>query len=212
MSLANYSDLQSGVLSWLNRDSTNTPVTDFIALGEAELNSRVRVRQNTTTTTLTLSSGSSSVSLPSDFLEDIELNYAASSDLLNKWPHEDIDRSIGDTTTDKPVGYVITGSTIQFNCVSDATYTLTLRYYEKWDIAADSTNWLLTNHPDAYLFGALAEANAWLGDMGQAQYCIGRRDAAIQRALTADSRTRGGTLRMDAALVRPAGWNILTDR
>lgn len=212
MALANYSDLQASILSWLNRDQSSIPVADFITMAEAELNARVRVRQNMTTATLSLTAGASSVSLPDDFLEEVELNYADYTDTLDRTPFNDIDRARGSGITNRPVGYAINGSTILFDCTADATYSLTLRYYEAWDIEADATNWLLTNHPDCYLFGALLEANAWLGDMNQAQYCRDRRDSAVQRAVTADSRTKGGTLRTDAFLLRPGRYNILTDR
>jgi hypothetical protein len=211
VSLANYSDLQASVLSWLNRDSAGIPVTDFISIAEAELNSKVRVRQNTTTTTLTLAQGGYTVSLPSDFLEDVELNYEDLTEPLNRASFNDVDYLLGNAQTGRPELYAFAGSVITFEKLADQAYDYTLRYYRKWDIAVEDTNWLLSNHPDAYLFGALLEANAWLGDMNQANYCRERRDAAVLRALTADSRTRGGTLKVDAALVRPGRYNILTD-
>lgn len=210
MALANYSDLQASVSAWLNRNDTGIPVTDFIAIAEAELNSRVRVRQNTTTTDLTLAQGGYTVTLPSDFLEDVELNWSDLTEPLNKASFNEVDYLLGDAQTGRPTMYAFAGTTIVFEKLADAAYQVTLRYYRKWDIAVESTNWLLSNAPDAYLFGALTEANAWLGDMNQAEYCRNRRDTAIQRVLTADSRTRGGVLRTDAALLRPASFNIVT--
>jgi hypothetical protein len=213
MSLANYADLQSAVSSWVNRsDITSSQLQDFIRIAESEINSRVRVRNNMTTATLSLTAGNNYVSLPSDFLEEVELNYAASTDSLVRAPYQDIDLARGDTTARKPSLYAINGGQINFDSASDATYSLTLRYFEKWDIATDSTNWLLTNHPDVYLFGTLAEVNQWLGDEAAARFALTRRDAAIDRVLAADGRGRGSVLRVDAALAVAGRYNILTDR
>ena len=210
MALGTYAELQASVSQWLNRNDTNIPVTDFIDMGEADLNSRVRVRQNMTTATLSLVAGASSVALPLDFLEEIELNYV-SGDSLDRASFNDLDFAAATGTTGKPNQYAIAGTTIQFNCAANATYSLLLRYYEAWDISGDLTNWLLTTHPDAYLYGALYEANSWLGDTGQAEACRARRDAAVMRAMMADSRTRGGVLRVDDALIGGGIYNIDTD-
>jgi hypothetical protein len=210
LALATYTDLQASVASWLNRNDTNIPITDFIDLAEADLNSRVRVRQNMTTATLSLTVGTSSVALPADLLEEIELNYS-SGDELNRASFNDLDFAAATGESGKPNQYAIAGTTIQFNCAANETFSLLLRYYEAWDVATDGTNWLLLNHPDAYLFGALYEANSWLGDAGQAEMCRGRRDGAVIRAMMADSRTRGGVLRVDDALVGGGSYNINTD-
>ena len=213
MALANNGDLQSAVQSWMNRNESGftAMIPDFIALAEAELNSRVRVRQNMTTAALTLVAWNDYVALPTDFLEDVELNYTISAQLLLKASYNDIDRIRGEAVAGQPSLYAINGTNINFERDADASYALTLRYYEAWAIATDSTNWLLTTHPDAYLFGALAEAHGWLGDANAAQWARGKMEAAIQRALTADSRTRGAPLRVDAALLRRSSYNILTD-
>jgi hypothetical protein len=210
LSLATFTELQTAVQSWLNRNVSQLPITDFIDLAEAEATSRVRVRQNMTTAALSLVAGNNYVALPVDCLEEVELNWADSTDPLIRASYNDIDFSRGDTGSRKPVSYAINGSNINFDSVSDGTYSLTLRYYEAWDLATDGTNWLLLSHPDVYLFGALAEANAWLGDTGQAEYSRGRREAAIQRALLADSRTKGAVLRVDSGLVRNGAFDITT--
>lgn len=210
MALATYTELQAAVQSWLNRNDSQLPITDFIELAEAEANSRVRVKQNMTTATLSLVAGNNYVALPADCLEEVELNWADSTDQLNRVSYNDLDYARGAGNSGRPLAYAINGTNINFNCTADATYSLTLRYYEAWDLVGDSTNWLLLNHPDVYLFGALAEANAWLGDTGQAEYSRGRRESAIQRALLADSRTKGAVLRSDAALLRSGPFNITT--
>ena len=211
MALANYSDLRTAVASWVKRSDLATEIVDFIALAEAELNRRVRIRQNMTTASLSLTAGAASVSLPAGFLEDIELNYADTAEAINRAPFGMIDFSnTSDSVAGRPTAYAITTDSIIFDTEADQTYSLLLRYYTRWQIATDSTNWLLINAPDCYLFGAIAEAGMWTRDAEMAQMGAARMNAAIERVLTADSRTKSGTLRVDPALVARGRFNIDT--
>ena len=195
----------------MKRDDLSTQIPDFISLAEAELNRRVRIRQNMTTSTLSLVAGSSSVSLPTGFMEEVELNYADSSCELNRAPFDKIDfENTTDSTSLRPAWYAITSDSIIFETEADQTYSLTLRYYRAWQIAADATNWLLTNHPDSYLFGALGEAAMWTRDPELMQLSLPRRDAAIQAALLADARNKRPVRTVDSALVGAGRFNIIT--
>ena len=42
MALANYSDLQSSIADWLNRDDLTTVIKDFVALAETQMNRTIR--------------------------------------------------------------------------------------------------------------------------------------------------------------------------
>lgn len=202
MALSTYSDLQTAVGEWLAKSNLSTRAPDFIRLAEAHLNRVVRIRQNMTTTSLTLTQGSASVSLPTGFLEEIELNYADEQYELNRAPFDKIDfENTSDSVSFRPAWYAITSDSIIFETEADQTYALTLRYYRAWDIATDTTNWLLTNAPDAYLFGSLAEAADYQRDYQAYAKYIARRDAAIQSILNTDARNKRAVLTHDPALV-----------
>lgn len=201
MALANYTDLKAAVASWIVRTDLTTQIPDFIRLYESDANRRIRIRQNMTSVPLTLAQGASSVALPSDFLEEIELNYNDTPESLTRATFDTIDRlQTTDSGSGRPMLYAITGSTITFELEADADYTLNLRYYEKWDIETDTTNWLLTNAPDAYLFGSVAEAAMYVADANLLQIAIQRRDAATDWVLKSDSRTKSARLMVDPAL------------
>jgi hypothetical protein len=205
MALSNYTELKAAVASWIVRTDLTTQIPDFISLYEADANRRIRIRQNMTTAQLSLVAGTASVALPNDFLEDVELNYDDTAEALSRSSFDLIDRyQTTDSSASRPALYAITGSTITFETEADATYTLNLRYYKKWNIAVDTTNWLLSNAPDAYLFGSVAEAAMYLHDDRLLQVGISRRDAATDWVLKADSRTKSSPLVVDAAL-RSAG-------
>jgi hypothetical protein len=207
MALANYSDLQAAVSEWLAKSNLSSRASDFIALAEAELNRRVRINQNMNTTTLTLAAGAAYVDLPSTFLEEIELNWADYSAALNRAPFDRIDFSnTSDSIAGRPTQYAVTSDAIIFDTEADQSYSLLLRFYQKWRIATDSTNWLLTNAPDAYLFGSLAEASMYLhDDVGLAKYSA-RFNRSIEAVTLADSRNKKAILTVDPALQCIGNW------
>jgi hypothetical protein len=201
MAISNYTELQAAVATWITRSDQTANIPDFIKLYEADANRRIRIRQNMTTTQLTLTSGSASVNLPTGFLEEIELNYNDTSDVLTRGSFNDIDRNqTTDSQPARPAWYAITSSAITFETEADQTYTLNLRYYTKWDIATDTTNWLLTNAPDAYLFGSIAEAAMLIRDTELLTIAVQRRDAATDWVLRSDSRTKSSRLMVDRGL------------
>lgn len=99
--------------------------------------------------------------LPSDFLEmrTIEitgdsggqLEYLTPGDLRNRY------RASG---TGVPKYFTIIGTTIEFAPAPAGSYTMEMVYYKAIPALSDSntTNWMLTNNPDAYLYGSLLEA------------------------------------------------------
>jgi len=44
MALTTYSELKTSIADWLNRSDLTTQIADFIALTEADFNSKLRVR------------------------------------------------------------------------------------------------------------------------------------------------------------------------
>ena len=55
-----------------------------------------------------------------------------------------------------------------------------------------SLNWLFTNHPDAYLFGSLAEAYAMLKDFETAAVWGARRDGVFSEINILNFNEPGG--------------------
>ena len=92
MSLNNYTELQAAVASWLTRTDQTANIPDFIRLYEADANRRIRIRANQSTEQVTLSQGNALAVLPSDFLEEVELNYDDTSIALTKMSFDDLDR------------------------------------------------------------------------------------------------------------------------
>jgi len=162
MALTNYTTLQAALISALHRSDLATVVPDFITLAEDKLNKRLRIRAMENRVTASVSS--EYVALPTGFLamRNFQINSSPRQRLEYATP-EYLDAAYPDPTdTDTPLFYTFVGGQIQLAPVPDTTYTAEMDYYKAWDIATDSTNWLLTNAPRCYYYGALMEAAAYL--------------------------------------------------
>ncbi len=166
MAIATYSDLQTSVANWLKRSDLTSIIPDFITLAEARIARDLRLRRQVTNTTLSTVAGTQTVTLPSDFLEmeNITLTNTTPPAALSVVTPEIMDRKFPNGyVTGQPVVYAIVGDAIQFGPTPDAVYTVSLDYYQRFAaLSTTPTNWLLTNHPGVYLFGALAEGAPYL--------------------------------------------------
>jgi hypothetical protein len=83
--------------------------------------------------------------------------------------------------------------------IPDSTYTAELIYYAKLSklSASTSTNWLLAQAPDVYLYGALLQAAPYLQDDARIQVWVSLYERGLQDLQVADDRgaTSGGSLK-----------------
>lgn len=99
--------------------------------------------------------------LPSDFykMRSIRILGDSGGSLEYATPDE-INTKYKDSDTRVPKFYTIIGTTIQFAPSPAGSYTMEMVYYKAIPALSSSntTNWMLTNNPDAYLYGSLMEA------------------------------------------------------
>jgi len=191
MAISTFAELKTSIASWLARDDLTSFIPDFITLFEAAANRRLRVRSMETSTTLAPTSGVAT--LPTDYLlyrrvtwlgsRKIELQYAHPSWLPGAYPL---------SQSGVPKVFTIEGSSLKVMPISDTN--IDFDYYKKIPALSDSatTNWLLTAHPDAYLFGSLVEANAFTVMPEHAVLWKARRDEAFDEIERLDVKTKGG--------------------
>jgi hypothetical protein len=191
MAITTYSELKSAILDWMARsDFSTSQVEDTITLFEAVANRRLRVRQMEAEDTLTTTDGEDT--LPTDYLTWRSLTYEA--DVAGELEYVDpkwLRASYPSTDSGTPQFFTIEGETLTVRPVDDTT-DLTLRYYQKVPAlsSGNDTNWLLTAHPDLYLFGSLVEANAFTQDE-KALIWKARRDEIFQEIEMLHTKTRG---------------------
>jgi hypothetical protein len=163
MAITTYAELQTAIGTWLDRTIAN--VTDHIALFEAQVNRRLMVRPQTTSTTITMSNGSGS--LPSDYLEWKRVTWSGSPTRELDYVTPSFLSSVNASSSQAdPAYFTIEGSNIKVGPLSDTS--LDLLYSQKVPALSVSatTNWLLTAHPDAYLFGSLTMVATQTDDEG----------------------------------------------
>jgi hypothetical protein len=189
MALTTYAELQTAVASWLARSDLTATIPDFVTLAEAHFNRVLRVRQMETSTTLTPSSGSAT--LPTDFLAYRRVTWASDTTRELEYVHPSyLSAAYPDSAEGTPAQFTIEGSTLKVRPVSDTS--ITFDYFQKIPALSGTVNWLFTAHPDAYLFGTLAEARAYARNMDQFSMWVQRRDEALQEVRGVDFLNRGG--------------------
>ncbi len=164
MALTTYSELQGAIADWMARSDISGPrINDCIAMFEAAANRRLRVRQMQTAEGIATVDGIGA--LPTGYLTWTEVAWLA--DPVRVLAYADAnwaDTAIG-SVAGTPSYFYIQGESIYIYPQDDSS-EISLAYYTKIPALADSapTNWLLSAHPDVYLFGSLVEACGYTMD------------------------------------------------
>lgn len=173
MALSTYAGLKASIASWLARSDLTTPIPDFITLAHKalmrDLRGHLRLQKRDTAFSVT----GEYVPVPSDFLELVSIRLTSTDpDYELAFLPEASMTSYYGTGSGIPKFVSLVGSTsggaesFRFAPAPDATYTATVEYFATLPaMSADiDTNWILTDHPQLYLYGSLLQAAAYIGD------------------------------------------------
>ena len=120
--------------------------------------------------------------VPTDFwrVMRFSLNTSPSQALEYLSPEEMAQKRQTLGASGRPIYYSVIGGNFEFLPTPGSSYTGLLVYQAAIPaLASNATNWLLDDHPDIYLYAALAEVHSWAQDEEQAMIW----DARLQRAL-----------------------------
>lgn len=199
MAISTYAELQDAVTVWLNKPDVEQSVTSLISLTEADLNRRLRHWKMTKRSVAEIDSQYSV--LPSDYLETIRFSIVGDkTTALDLISHNDLlDRKHG-MTSGRPQYYAVTGEQFEFLPAPDATYNAELVYFAELETLSDenTSNWLLSDAPDVYLYGTLAHSAPFLGEDARIQVWSSLYEAALAGLNRASDTARysGTGLRM----------------
>tara|TARA_Y100000992_G_scaffold271934_1_gene213166 strand:+ start:222 stop:842 length:621 start_codon:yes stop_codon:yes gene_type:complete len=165
MALTNYSELQTSIAEFLNRDDLTAKIPDFIVLAEAQMNAELRHWRMEKRATASLDSQYTAV--PDDFIQPVRFSIIGSTiSSLSQTDSKTITdlRTANNNPSGRPTEYTILDGSIEVYPIPDTTYTLELLYYEKLDAlnSGNTTNWVLTTYPNAYLYGSLLHSAPYL--------------------------------------------------
>lgn len=194
MAIIDYSTLQSSIANWLARADLTNVIPDFIQLAEARINRDLRVRKMQKTLygvsasrKITLPADyAGMVSFKAADTSDLEIEglfldgdfFLDGSELLDGENFVEPVSALFETFPQSPVAsppYVSSaGVPIAYNVIGDqivlvggrAACVYAMTYWSKIEALSDANqqNWLLSEEPGIYLYGALTEASPYLKD------------------------------------------------
>lgn len=167
--VANLNELKAAISDWVLRPEIEPSLGTFIRLAEADMDRSVRHWRMEKRSTATANSGVRYVSLPSDWVEAVRLSVTVAGverrlELATD-PAMIEARSRG-YASGVPTHYLITGGELELFPTPADNYQIEMLYRARVPALTDAapTNWLLTEAPDAYLYGALTRVADFVGD------------------------------------------------
>jgi len=211
MPLDNFSNLKASIKRRSKRnDVTDADLTDYIAQCESEfynnMTAPLRIRAMEARATASTTTTSRFLELPDLFLQmrRLKLNdpFGGSSgdtDLRYYTPEQMPLRGLSGV----PCFFTIT-TQLEFDATPDQVYTVDMQYVKKLPALDDTntTNAILTDSPNVYLFGSLWALFQEFQEADLATYYYGNFIQAIQGANAADQAGRYGP----APVIRKEGY------
>lgn len=172
MSITTFTELNSAIGDFLNRDDLTATIPSFISLAKADMDRKIRHWRQEVRSVISLDG--QYVDLPDDFLEVIRIHSTASEtqqlELIPQWELLDRKRK-SSNVAGEPTYYAITAGKLEVFPAPDEAYAAEIYYIGRVAALSDSVadNWILTYHPDVYLYGALMHSSMYLKDDARLQ-------------------------------------------
>lgn len=188
MTLSSYSDITTAVASWLNKSgdvSVTGNAADFVRLAESRIRDDLKTQaQENGNTAFSLSAEFTLLSTITTQFVKLQRIYltASPNNPLAYYAPDQLITNYPSTAPGQPKAYTIINASIQVRPIPDSTYNAEVDYIKFFDpLATTATNALLTDSPDVYLFGALAEVAAFLGSDKWMGIWDSRYQSAVKR-------------------------------
>jgi hypothetical protein len=166
MSLSTYAELKAAAADWLNRQDMASVIADSVTLFEGAANSVLRSTRMIGDDAITASTRR--VAVPADFIEPVYLqaNGDTTRPLEQVSPEQIVQIRRRLATTGTPRSFSVIGRYIELAPAPAVSTLYDLVYYQTIPALSDdnTSNWLLANHPDIYLYGTLLQAAVWMKD------------------------------------------------
>jgi len=194
MAISTGAELATAVTNWSARADLASRIPEFVALAEAKLNRMLRTPEMETKDAA-FSIASEYVAVPVGFLavRSFHLNNATKDVLTYMDP--DTQSQYYDATAGVPKFFAIVGANFRFGPVPNTTSLATLVYYTGLTTVSTggaAVNWLLTAHPDVYLYGSLLEMAGYIQDDPRIQLWMRAYEIAVNQVKRHGARERWG--------------------
>lgn len=223
MALSTYAELLDAIQLEMadSVEITDAVAADLVTRAEAKINRRTRAREQEQLSYATYDATNTTrrVALPSGFLEMLDLRIKLTSGADTTYENMVFVAPAAIAKYyDRDLRYFTLRDELELNALATASYTIMMHYTKRWDIATDSTNWLLTNYPDLYLYGAVCEGGRFFHDAERMQIYMHDRDAALKELVDQTNRSRDDAQKDTSEIAMMGddyytrGYNVTTDR
>jgi|TARA_A100001011_G_C14243941_1_gene814598 hypothetical protein len=208
MALDSYANLKTEIANYLNRTDLTSYLDTFIELAESRIARDLRLREmENIDTSITTVSGTQSYDLPTGYLEMRYVAYQTNpyTFLTFLAPPDFMRVYNAGEGSGTPSHYTIIGSKIYLGMQPDAAKVLELGFFKRPTglSAVNTSNDILTNFPDIYLYSCLAESEPFLMNDERLQVWASLYKEAVETANNSAQRGRasGAPLNMTARMV-----------
>ena len=199
--ITNYSNLQTTIADFLNRDDLTSVIPTFIQLAEAQMNRDLRHWRMEVRASGQQSAGDAYMQIPADWLETIRFHITDGGtkplDLISRKALED-KRAGNENMSGTPRYYTHADSQFELYPTPNEDTNTELLYFAKIPSLSDgnTTNWLLEDAPDVYLYGALIHSAPYLSEDERVGVWAQLYGASVQRLniMSDDARMSGSGL------------------
>ena len=202
MAIGTFAELKTAAANWLDRSDLTDRIPEFITLAEARFNRVLRIRDmETVSTAISTTAGTREYDLPTGFVQMREFHLT--TDPLTPLSYitpEMMSRIWAGSTKGKPEVFTVIADKVRLGPNPDAVYTTSMLYYKKITALSDSatTNDMLTNNPDIYLYGTLLEATPFIMQDERVGLWLAAFEKAVNDVQNQDNKDRhsGSQLRV----------------
>jgi len=208
MALDTYANLKTEIANYLNRTDLTSYLDTFIDLAESRHARDLRLREmESVDTSITTVSGTQSYDLPTGYLEMRYVAYQTNpyTFLTFLAPPDFMRVYNAGEGSGTPSHYTIIGSKIYLGMQPDSAKVLELGFFKRPTALSTSntTNLILTNFPDLYLYACLAESEPFIMNDERLKVWASLYKEGVQTANESAQRgrTSSAPLNMSARMV-----------
>lgn len=203
MALTTYAELQTAIMAWIDRPDLSAVVPDFITLAESRMKRPLRVMITEKRAFETTTIGQETITLPDDFNGMRSLHIEAQTRIqLEQVSLQYLRIAYDEQTKGKPAKFAVADNAIFLGPLPDAEYQINMDYYEFPNLSdSNTTNAILDNHPDLYLYASLVEAHRYTMNEEGAAQAKQLAEQAMANVLSQDKKLRFGTSPLSTKIV-----------
>ncbi len=193
MNLGSFSGLKAAVAEYLGQDNLTSQMDVFVNIAESRFDYRLRVREQENFANSTIVAGDTTIDLPENFRGMRALHIVGEPNLTIQYVSPEQLNEI-DNTAGRPKYFTIRKDKILLNCESDSTYVVRIHYVAKFSSLSNSntSNWILAEKPEVYLYGTLQAACEYTRDDTAAANYGALFNIALQELKNSDEYEKHG--------------------